>query len=60
MKTKKKILVIFGTRPEAIKLAPVCLAVRKNPDLELLICNTGQQRDMAEKTLSFFLFEIGL
>ena len=54
MKTKKKILVIFGTRPEAIKLAPVCLAVRKNPDLELLICNTGQQRDMAEKTLSFF------
>ncbi len=54
MKTKKTLLVVFGTRPEAIKLAPVCQFVRENPNFELLICNTGQQRDMAEKTLSFF------
>lgn len=50
----KKILVVFGTRPEAIKLAPVCIALRKNMQFETYICNTGQQRNLAEKTLSFF------
>lgn len=50
----KKILIVFGTRPEAIKLAPVCIALRQNAFAEIYICNTGQQREMAEKTLSFF------
>ena len=50
-----KILVIFGTRPEAIKLAPVCQKLRSFSSIfDLKICNTGQQREMAEKTLSFF------
>lgn len=51
---KIKILVVFGTRPEAIKLAPVCRKLKEASMFELYICNTGQQREMAEKTLSFF------
>lgn len=50
----KKLLFIFGTRPEAVKLAPLILALQKSTELDLRICNTGQHREMAEKTLSFF------
>ena len=49
---KIKILVVFGTRPEAIKLAPVCRKLKEASMFELYICNTGQQREMAEKTLT--------
>lgn len=51
---KIKLLIIFGTRPEAVKLAPVCLAIQEKKEFSLTICNTGQQREMAEKALSFF------
>jgi UDP-N-acetylglucosamine 2-epimerase (non-hydrolysing) len=50
----KTILVIFGTRPEAIKLAPIVLALRKNSQYKILICNTEQQRELSNQTLSFF------
>jgi UDP-N-acetylglucosamine 2-epimerase (non-hydrolysing) len=50
----KTILLIFGTRPEAIKLAPVILELRKNLEYKILICNTEQQKELSNQTLSFF------
>lgn len=50
----KTILVILGTRPEAIKLAPVILELRKNNDYSVLVCNTEQQKELSNQTLSFF------
>lgn len=38
----KNIIVILGTRPEAIKLAPVILELRKNPNNRVFVCNTEQ------------------
>ena len=49
-----KILVCFGTRPEAIKLAPVALELAASPDFELGLCATGQHREMVESTLELF------
>jgi len=46
--------VIFGTRPEAIKLAPVILACRSRTDLECRVCVTGQHRQMLDQVLDVF------
>ena len=50
----KKILIILGTRPEAIKLAPVILELRKNPEYHVFVCNTEQQKELSSQTLLFF------
>ena len=51
----KKILAILGTRPEAIKLAPVILELKKQPDLyQVIVCNTEQQKELSNQTLGFF------
>lgn len=50
----KNILVVLGTRPEAIKLAPVILWLRKNPDYRVFVCNTEQQKELSNQTLGFF------
>ncbi len=50
----KNILVILGTRPEAIKLAPVILELRKNPEINVWVCNTEQQKELSNQTLNFF------
>lgn len=51
----KKILFIFGTRPEAIKLAPLYWEFKKNPrDFEIKICITAQHRQMLDQVLNFF------
>jgi len=50
----KNIIVILGTRPEAIKLAPVILELRKNPDYRVFVCNTEQQKELSNQTLGFF------
>ena len=50
----KTILVILGTRPEAIKLAPVILQLRKNAEFNVLVCNTEQQKELSNQTLGFF------
>jgi UDP-N-acetylglucosamine 2-epimerase (non-hydrolysing) len=52
--TKQHILIVLGTRPEAIKLAPVILAARKNPDIRVSVCNTGQHADMCASVLELF------
>lgn len=49
-----KIAVVFGTRPEAIKLAPVILAFRRQPDFCVIVCTTAQQRHMPDQVLQFF------
>jgi len=49
-----KISVIFGTRPEAIKLAPVILALRSDPRFECRVCITAQHREMLDQVLDVF------
>lgn len=54
MNTKKKISVVFGTRPEAIKLAPVILALKADPQFDCRICVTAQHREMLDQVLQTF------
>jgi UDP-N-acetylglucosamine 2-epimerase (non-hydrolysing) len=54
---KAKILVVLGTRPEAIKLAPVILALRSLPGTDTRLCLTGQHREMVASVLTFFRIE---
>src|SRR6266536_5706294 len=49
-----KVLIVFGTRPEAIKMAPVVKALAASAALRPVICLTGQHRDMLAGTLDFF------
>ncbi len=52
---KKNILVVFGTRPEVIKLAPVILEMKKFPEyFNVIICNTEQQKELSNQTLAYF------
>lgn len=50
----KKVLVFFGTRPEAIKLAPVIEALRANNYFHTVVCATGQHKEMLQQVISFF------
>lgn len=50
----KKVLVIFGTRPEAIKMCPLVLELKKSEKLETLVCVTGQHREMLKQVLDIF------
>jgi len=56
MKNKKlRVLIIFGTRPEAIKMAPVVHEFKKFPDeFNLKVCVTAQHREMLDQVLSVF------
>ncbi len=49
-----KILVIFGTRPEAIKLCPVILEARNRDNIDIRVCVTAQHRDMLDQVLEIF------
>jgi UDP-N-acetylglucosamine 2-epimerase (non-hydrolysing) len=51
---KKNIMIVFGTRPEAIKMAPVVLALRSRPEIETTVCVTAQHRQMLDQVLSLF------
>ena len=48
-----KILICFGTRPEAIKMAPICLELAKQ-QVSFKVCVTGQHREMLDQVLEFF------
>jgi len=50
----KRVSLIFGTRPEAIKLCPLALAMRESPGLETHVCVTGQHRQMLDQVLDVF------
>ena len=50
----KKVMLVFGTRPEAIKMCPLVLELRSRPEFETLVCVTGQHRQMLEQVLRAF------
>ena len=49
-----KILIVFGTRPEAIKMAPVINAFKKRSDVKTEVCVTAQHREMLDQVLDLF------
>lgn len=49
-----KVLTIFGTRPEAIKMAPLVCALQADQQVESLVCVTGQHREMLDQVLHLF------
>lgn len=52
--TTKKIMAVFGTRPEAIKMCPLIHEMRKREGLEVIVCVTAQHRQMLDQVLSLF------
>jgi UDP-N-acetylglucosamine 2-epimerase (non-hydrolysing) len=50
----KKISLIFGTRPEAIKLCPLVLELKQHPEFDVNVCVTGQHRQMLDQVLDVF------
>ena len=50
----KKIMLIFGTRPEAIKMCPLALELESRPEFETVVCVTGQHRQMLDQVLEAF------
>lgn len=54
---KKKVLLIFGTRPESIKMAPLVKEFKSSSIFETKICVTAQHREMLDQVLSFFSIE---
>ena len=47
-------MIVFGTRPEAIKMAPLCLAFREESAIQSIVCVTGQHREMLDQVLHLF------
>ena len=54
MNNRKKILFVFGTRPEAVKMSPVILELKKRKNVELKICVSGQHRELLDSVLDIF------
>ena len=50
----KKIMLVFGTRPEAIKMCPLVLELKKRKDVKVTVCVTGQHREMLNQVLDIF------
>lgn len=50
----KKVLTVFGTRPEAIKMAPIVKGLERQEDIESIVCITGQHREMLDQVLQIF------
>ena len=53
----KKIMLVFGTRPEAIKMCPLVKELRRRPGIQASVCVTGQHREMLQQVLRFFEIE---
>ena len=51
---KKKIMVVFGTRPEAIKMCPLVKELKTREKLDTVVCVTGQHREMLDQVLDAF------
>ena len=50
----KRIMTVFGTRPEAIKMCPLILELKKRKNIETIVCVTGQHRQMLDQVLTTF------
>ena len=53
----KKVMLVFGTRPEAIKMAPLVKAFEADKDFETIVCVTAQHREMLDQVLDLFEIE---
>lgn len=51
---KLKIMLAFGTRPEAIKMCPIILEMKKNYKIDCVVCLTGQHKEMLEQVMTVF------
>ena len=51
---KIRVMSVFGTRPEAIKMAPLVLELQKRPQMESILCVTAQHREMLDQVLDIF------
>lgn len=51
---KVKIMLVFGTRPEAIKMAPLAIELKKHDEFETLVCLTAQHRQMLDQVMDIF------
>ncbi len=51
---KIKVMTVFGTRPEAIKMAPLALEMKKYPQIDPVVCVTAQHREMLDQVLEIF------
>ena len=51
---KLKVMTVFGTRPEAIKMAPLALELKKYDNIESIVCVTAQHRQMLDQVLEIF------
>ena len=49
-----KIMLVFGTRPEAIKMCPLVLELQKHKEFECIVCLTGQHKEMLEQVMKAF------
>ena len=54
----KKIMTIFGTRPEAIKMAPLVKRIRKNENLKPVVVITAQHREMLDSVLKILMLNL--
>ncbi|MDW7652400.1 MAG: UDP-N-acetylglucosamine 2-epimerase (non-hydrolyzing) [Bacillota bacterium] len=54
MAKKLRAMVVFGTRPEAIKMAPLVLELQRHQDVETQVCVTAQHREMLDQVLELF------
>lgn len=58
MTRKPLVAVVFGTRPEAIKMAPLVVALRAATDFDCIVCVTGQHKQMLDQVLDFFEIDV--
>ena len=49
-----RVMVVFGTRPEAIKMCPLIIQLKKQPTIECKVCLTGQHKEMLNQVMSTF------
>ena len=54
MSKRIKVMSVFGTRPEAIKMAPLVLELQKHPEIESIVCITAQHREMLDSVMDCF------
>ncbi|MGD9965199.1 MAG: non-hydrolyzing UDP-N-acetylglucosamine 2-epimerase [Hyphomonadaceae bacterium] len=54
MNSRLRVMCVFGTRPEAIKMAPVVSRLRETPEVDLTLCVTAQHREMLDQVMALF------
>jgi UDP-N-acetylglucosamine 2-epimerase (non-hydrolysing) len=50
----KKVLCVFGTRPEAVKMCPIIIELRRHPEVQTIVCLTGQHKEMLLQVMDIF------